>query len=87
MRTARRLAIDSERAVARASSPRPIDILVWISLYERTGSRPTAPKNPVSSGYVVEASHFVAALDLNFRPYVEVTVPGGTPGDIRVNVR
>ena len=51
-RTARRLAVDSERAVARASSPRPIDILVRISLYERTGSRPTAPKNPVSSSVV-----------------------------------
>jgi hypothetical protein len=48
-RTARRLAIDSEREVAAASSPRPIDIVVRISLYERTGSRPTAPKNPVSS--------------------------------------
>ena len=31
-RTARRLAVDSERAVARAWSPRPIDILVRISL-------------------------------------------------------
>ena len=36
-RAARRLAVDSERAVARAWSPRPIDILVRISLYERTG--------------------------------------------------
>src|ERR1035441_5140508 len=51
-RTARLLAVDSERAVARASSPKPIDILVWISMYERTGSRPTASKNPVSSSVV-----------------------------------
>ena len=33
--------------MAWASSPRPIDILVRISLYVRTGARPTAPKNPV----------------------------------------
>jgi hypothetical protein len=38
--------------VAWASSPRPIDILVRISLYERIGSRPTAAKNPVSSSVV-----------------------------------
>jgi hypothetical protein len=53
-RTARRLAVDSERAVAWAWSPRPIDILVRISLYERTGSRPTEPKNPVSSSFVAK---------------------------------
>jgi hypothetical protein len=52
VRTARLLAVDNERAVATASSPKPIDILVWISLYERTGSRPTAAKNPVSSSVV-----------------------------------
>ena len=51
-RTARRLAVHNERAVARASSPNPIDILERISLYERNGSRPTAPKNPVSSSVV-----------------------------------
>ena len=51
-RTARRLEFDSERVVDRASSPSPIDILVRISVYERTGSRPTAPKNPVSSSVV-----------------------------------
>jgi hypothetical protein len=52
VRTARRLAVESERAVARVSSPRPIDILVRISLYERTGLRPVSVKIPVSSRVV-----------------------------------
>ncbi len=51
-RLARRLAVDSERAVAWVWSPKPIDILVRISLWERTGLRPIALKKPASSSVV-----------------------------------